>query len=334
MRAPGLPPTKRWPERLRPGKVVLGYALTFDNSTKPSSACVQHPLGLVLVRRGDERAPEPFFQATGVVCSLPMLTKAAGGSGFLNAAPDPDGLLRRVPLLAAFDGHVYPALGLAAVIAAKNIHDVTLRVGNVNSATLWFGSQSVPLDGKSNMRLRYRGPRRTFQYVSATDVLSGGLAADAFKDKIVFVGTTALGTREVVSTPIDTLFAGVEVQATVADNLLQQDYIRRPEYGSAIETLGVLVVGIIVSLLVARFGLAWGGATIAAYLLVVWAGAGGLMSGASVFFSPLYPTLGLIASLGAIAGGRFALERNRADQAGHDKVDLAAPDGADAALAD
>ena len=54
--------------------------------------------------------------------------------------------------------------------------------------------------------------------------------------------------------------------------------------------------------------------------LVVWAGAGALMSGMSVFFSPLYPTLGLIASLGAIAGGRFALERDRADQAGHDKI--------------
>jgi hypothetical protein len=57
-----------------------------------------------------------------------------------------------------------------------------------------------------------------------------------------------------VSTLIDTLFAGVK-SATVADNLLQQDYIRRPS-GSAIETLGVLIVGILVSLLVAQFGLA------------------------------------------------------------------------------
>ena len=307
-------------EALRPGRVVLGYALTFDNASKSSSACVQHPLGLVVVRRDDERVPDPFFQATGVVCSLPVLTRAAGASGFLNAAPDPDGLLRRVPLLAAFNGRVYPALGLAAVVAARNVHDVSLRVSNVNSATLWFGSQSVPLDGKSNMRLRYRGPRRTFPYVSAADVLSGEVAAGAFRDKIVFVGTTALGTREVVSTPIDTLFAGVEVQATVADNLLQQDYIRRPEYGVAIETLGVLAVGIVGSLLVAQFGLAWGGATVAAYLAAVWASAAALMSGTSLFLSPLYPTLGLISSLGAIAGGRFALERHRADQAGHDKI--------------
>jgi CHASE2 domain-containing sensor protein len=307
-------------DALRPGGVVVGYALTFDRTPRTSSACVQHPLGLVLVRRDDERAPEPFFQASGVVCSLPVLTQAAGASGFLNAAPDPDGLLRRVPLLAAFNGHVYPALGLAAVIAARNIHDVTLRMSNVNSGTLWFGSQNVPLDGKSNMRLRYRGARGTFRYVSAADVLAGDVAAGAFKNKIIFVGTTALGTREVVSTPIDTLFAGVEVQATVADNLLQQDYIRRPDYSVPVETLGVLAVGVVASLLVAQFGLAWGGATVAAYLAAVWAGSIALMAGTSVYLSPLYPTVGLISSLGAIAGGRFAHERHRAEQAGHDKV--------------
>ena len=43
------------------------------------------------------------------------LSKAAGASGFLNAAPDPDGLLRRAPLLLEYDGRVYPALALAAV---------------------------------------------------------------------------------------------------------------------------------------------------------------------------------------------------------------------------
>ena len=100
--------------------------------------------------------------------------------------------------------------------------------------------------------------------MSAADVLSGQAPAGTFKDKIVFVGTTALGTREVVSTPIDTLFAGVEVQATVADNLLQQDFIRRPEYGVMVETQIVLGLGILAALLVGRFGLTWGGLGVAA----------------------------------------------------------------------
>jgi CHASE2 domain-containing sensor protein len=305
---------------LRPGRVVLGYALTFDSPATPSSACIQHPLGLAVIRRDDEHASDPFFQASGVVCSLPLLTRAAGASGFLNAAPDPDGLLRRVPLLAAFNGQVYPGLALAAVLAARKTRNVSLRVINVNTASLALDKDSLLVDGKSNLLLRYRGARRSFPYVSAADVLSGRAPADAFRDKIVFVGTTALGTREVVSTPLDTLFAGVEVQATVADNLLQLDYIHRPEYGVAVETLGVLAFGIIASLVVSRFGLVWGVAGAAVCLAGVWGGTAVLLSARGIFISPLFPTLGLIASFGIIGAAHYLLEHHRADREGHDKV--------------
>src|SRR6476646_11646447 len=59
-----------------PGGVVLGYALTFEGPSSQSTACVQHPLGLAIIRRGDEPAGDPFFRATGAVCSLPSLTQA------------------------------------------------------------------------------------------------------------------------------------------------------------------------------------------------------------------------------------------------------------------
>jgi adenylate cyclase len=168
--------------------------------------------------------------------------------------------------------------------------------------------------------VRYRGPKRSFPYVSAADVLNGLADANAFKDKLVFVGTTALGTREVVSTPLDTLFAGVEVQATVADNLLQQDFIRRPESGVALETQVVLALGIIAALLVGRFGIIWGALGGATILSAVWAGAFYLMSTRGVFLSPLYPTLSLTAALVAIAGVSFTLEHRRADRAVQDRT--------------
>jgi adenylate cyclase len=303
------------------GAAVLGYALTFDDqSSNQPSPCVQHPLGLALIRRGEEPADDPFFRATGVICSLPVLTQAAGASGFLNATPDSDGYLRRVPLLVALGDHVYPSLALAAVIASNRIRDIDLRVINVNAATLLLDARSVPLDGKSNLLLRYRGAKRTFPYVSAADVLSGRTPADTFKDKIAFVGTTALGQREVVSTPIDTLFAGVEVQATVADNLLQQDFVRRPEYGATVETQFVLALGIAAALLVGRFGLARGGFAVAVCVAAAWAGAAWSMSAGGIFVSPLFPTLGLVSSFGAMAVARFALERRRADRAGEEKI--------------
>jgi adenylate cyclase len=305
---------------LREGKVILGYALTFDKVNTKASACVEHPIGLAIARRDDDQGEGPFFRATGSICSLPVLTKAAGASGFLNAAPDPDGLLRRVPLLIELDGQVYPALSLASVAAATRTRDITLDIANVNTSTLILDQKRVPLDGKSNLLVRYRGVKRTFPYFSAADVMSGAVSPDKFRDKVVFVGTTALGTREVVATPLDTLFAGVEVQATVADNLLQQDFIRRPEYGVTIETEAVLVLGIACILLVGRFGLLWGAVGTALFAATAWSAATTVFARSGDFISPLFPTLGLGSALAAMTGARFAVEHQRADRAVEDKT--------------
>lgn len=324
-------------DALHAGRVVLGFALTFDDPGQLRRECVHHPLGLAIIQGDDEQADDPFFRASASVCNLPNLARAAGASGFLNAAPDVDGILRRVPLVVEFEGHVYPALALAAVSAATRTRGVALRVANVDASTLLIsqeggdqgesahqvgagGDVHVPLDGKSNLLLRYRGVKHTFAYVSAVDVLNGQAHANAFKDKIVFVGTSALGTREVVSTPLDTVFTGVEVQATVADNLLQQDFLRRPEYGLTLETLSVLALGMLAALVVARFGLAWGGISAILGLIGAWAMAVALLSRHGAFLSPLFPTIGLSSALAFMTVAQVVIERIRADRAGRDKV--------------
>src|SRR3970282_1462349 len=142
-----------------------------------------------IIRGASVQTDDPFFLATSAVCNLPGLTSAAEASGFLNAAPDPDGILRRAPLLMQYGDRVYPALSLAAVRAATATRNLMLRVANVNTSSLTLDGQGVPLDGKSNLLLRYRGAKRTFRYVSAVDVLRSQSDANEFRDKIVFVGT-------------------------------------------------------------------------------------------------------------------------------------------------
>ena len=308
---------------LRAGRVVIGYALTFDAAPRSANSCVQHPIGLTIVRSGDDEAEDPFFRATGAICSLPILTNAAAATGFLNAAPDPDGILRRAPLLLEYDGRIYPSLAVATVTAAAGTRDVALRVLNVNTSSLMLEGPTgpgIPLDGKGNLLLRYRGAKRRFPYVSAADVMSGVADASTFQDKLVFVGTTALGTREVVSTPLDTQFAGVEVQATVADNLLQKDFLYRPEYGVTLEVQIVLALGLAVGLLVAWFGIAWGALFAVSCLVALWSGAFALISMRGIFVSPLFPTLGLASGFGAVAVAWFAVEHRRADRAVHDRT--------------
>ena len=305
---------------LREGRVILGYGLTFDEAPRAQRACVLHPIGIAIVQPPDETRHEPFFHATGAVCNLPMLAEAAATSGFLNAAPDSDGILRRVPLLAELDGRVYPGLALAAVAAATGARDMALRVANVNASVLTTDNRTVPVDGKSNLLLRYRGKKRTFPYLSAADVLTGQVPVGALRGKIVFVGTTALGTREVVATPLDTLFAGVEVQATVADNLLEQDFIRRSALGTTLESLVVLVLGIAMAGLVAGIGIASGLIGAAASVAALWWGTVWLLSIRGVFISPLSPTIGVLAALAVMTLAKFTVERGRADSASREKT--------------
>jgi adenylate cyclase len=301
-------------DAIRPGGVMVGYALMFDPAMKPT-ACAQHPLGLAVIRQDDDQSDQPLFRASGAICSLPILTHAAAGSGFMNAMPDLDGRLRRVPLLIDLDGRIYPALALAAFLATTHTRDIALRVVNVNTSSLLLDTLTVPLDGKGNLLLRYRGGKRTFPYVSAADVLSGQTRDDVFRNTIVFVGTTALGTREVVATPVDTLFAGVEVQATIADNLLHGDFARRPEHATAVEAQAVVALGIAASLLAARVGLAWGSLSVAAAIAAIWVGAIGLFSATGAFLSPLYPTAGLALGLVGMTATTLTLSRRRADLA-------------------
>jgi adenylate cyclase len=327
---------------LREGRVVLGHAMRFDNAPPAGGACVLHPVAPALLQVGEETGTSPYFHATGVVCNLPMLAQAAGASGFMNAVPDTDGILRRVPLLIELDGRVYPSLALAATMAATGSRDIVHRIANANTASLLVDNLSrrpvrrsfseggslaeaeadraVPVDGRANALLRYRGKKQTFPYISAADVMSGRVPAGTLQDKIVFVGTTALGTREVVATPLDTLFVGVEVQATVADNLLQQDFISRSQLGTALEGMVVLVLGIAVTWLVASTGTVSGVLGSGISIAALWYLAGWVLSTTGVFVSPLMPTIGVVTALGIITLVKFTVERGRADTAGRERT--------------
>jgi HD-GYP domain-containing protein (c-di-GMP phosphodiesterase class II)/CHASE2 domain-containing sensor protein len=306
-------------DALKQGRVVVGYAFTFNGPAHSSNDCALHPLAMPVVQAAGSNVDVPVFRATGTVCTLPLLMKAADGSGFLNAVPDSDGMLRRLPLLIEQDGQLFPSLGLAAAMAATGAHAVALRIQNVNAASLVLDTGAeVPLDGRSNLLLRYRGGSHSLPYVSALDVLEGRLSSASLTDAIAVVGATALGTRDGVSTPFETVFPGVEVQATALDNLLRRDFISRPSGALTVEIIAVLALGIVVTMLVARLGLAWGSAAGVLLLLSAWRGSGWLMTARGMYFSPVFPAVGLVASLLAATLAKLAHERHRAESATDD----------------
>ncbi len=97
------------------------------------------------------------------------------------------------------------------------------------------------MDAKGNLLLNYRGPRRTFPYVSAADILLDRAPPEVVRDKIVLVGTSAAGLPELRATPLDPATPGVEIHATAIDNLLRGDFLQSPSYTRGLE-LGLVGV--------------------------------------------------------------------------------------------
>jgi signal transduction histidine kinase len=288
---------------LRGGRVLVGYAFVFNRPGQPprdAAGCVLHPVALTVVQPPGADGT-PMFEATQAICSLPALAAAAGASGFLNAAPDSDGILRRAPMVIAFKDGVYPSLGLAAAMSGLQVPAAQLRAVNANTAALTVGERTLPLDGRANLRLRFRGQRRTFPFVSAADVMAGRVGTDAVKDKIVFVGATALGTQELVATPHDPQFIGVEVQATVADNILHGDFLSRPADASLVEALGALLAAAALAMVVGRFGIVWGSVFAVACVAALWGAAFGAASAWGLLLSPVLPTAAVVLSSAMLA---------------------------------
>jgi adenylate cyclase len=295
------------------GRVVLGYALTFGTDRRGAD-CVLHPLNVALVHRvGGPSAGDQLFHAAGVTCSLPMLSRAAGASGYVNAGPDRDGLLRRIPLVMLYAGDIYPSLALASVRYATGARHLVLSPIGTERARLTIDGRQVPLDERGTLLIRFRGKSGGFPHLSASDVLKGHVPPGSLRDRIVFVGATALGTGDLVATPFETALPGIEVHASAAETLLQGGFIATPSYTRAYELTGTIAFGMTAAALVAVAGFVIG-ASLSVLLLAMlwWATTIGVTSG-GVFLSPLFPVLSVVCTLAALTVVKVHHERRRAD---------------------
>jgi adenylate cyclase len=266
---------------------------------------------------GQQAADEGLFHPTGALCSLEVMTAAAQGAGFINIGVDPDGMLRRLPLVMARDGQVYPALSLSAVRAALGSSSVSVSARPDGALHVTMGPHAIALDEEGTLGLRFRAQDQAFTHISAADVLNGRLAPSALDNRIVFLGATALGVRDAVPTPVRARHPGIEVHATAAENLLAGTYIVMPSYRRGLEALTGVLLALLAAFAVGRLGVRQGAAAITVLVIACWAGSAWLLQQASVFLSPVVPSAILLVSFGAVALTGLEFERRRADGERH-----------------
>lgn len=175
--------------------------------------------------------PPDFIHYRSLLAPIPPLVAAARTLGNVQSPPDIDGIYRRLPLVVPFQGRMLPLLGFAAF---SSLHPG--EPWRFENGALVRGPQRIPLDAQGQFLLKYRGPSRSHQRFSAANLIQSEyrcqhnlpplVPTEALAGKWVFVGLTAPGLYDLKASPVSSIYAGVEVHATLLDNLLQGDFLQ------------------------------------------------------------------------------------------------------------
>ncbi len=273
-----------------------------------------------------------FKPALGVRANLKILTEASELYGFFNVEPDIDRIFRRVPMLMAMDGNLFPSLSLQ-MLSAYYGQPVNVLVNTLTKEDYFPGFVGifigplgmptddhieVPVDREVKFIANFYGKANTFRHVSAGDIIHGEAeACKNVKDKIVLIGATSTGIFDLRPTPIDSDYPGVELHATVIENQIAKDFMLRPPDLIMYEALFILLFGIFFSWYFNRFRLTWGLASV----LVVLAGFVSadyfLLFNNGVQTRLVYPVLHLVFMFVGIAVYRYATEEREKKQIRH-----------------
>jgi adenylate cyclase len=154
--------------------------------------------------------------------TMDAIGAGAAGAGALNSYRDRDGVTRRVPLAIEYAGHYYMPLGLAvALFDMGKTGDTSYLAGRdyVSAA-----GRQLPVTTAASIPLDVMG-RGKLPRVSAADILDGRAPREALANKLVFVGMT-YAAYDKLQTPLDNVADGVELHATLTENILANRLLR------------------------------------------------------------------------------------------------------------
>jgi len=242
--------------------VVLGYYFRRDDNKDGRVGVLPAPSFVDGSFKGKNIT---FMEATGFGANLEVLQQNAIAAGHFNPDPDADGISRKVPMVMNLDGSVYEALSIAVARVALGNTKLEagfaegLGVGKKYAGLEWLklGDKRIPVDANVSALIPYRGVQGSFPYVSATEVLSGKVPKEILKGRIVLVGTTAPGLMDLRATPVQNIYAGVEIHANMIAGILDQNIKQRPAYTLGAEFLILLLTGLLLALLLPALTPLW-----------------------------------------------------------------------------
>jgi adenylate cyclase len=238
----------RFADALRERDIVLGYVYDFREGT---------PVGLLPapppIRNLDAARQALTATATNFTANIPSLQQATPYGGFFSLLTDSDGIIRRAPMLARIGDHIYPSLSTEILRVFQLVDEIEVHTALIGERPviegITIGQLTIPTDSAARAIVPYRGGWGSFPYISATDVLNSRATDAQLEGAIALIGTTAHGLFDLRSTPVQSIYPGVEVHANLIAGALDQRFASRPEWAKGVEFIATLTLGLLIALL-------------------------------------------------------------------------------------
>lgn len=175
---------------------------------------------------------------------LKELLNLRGSVGSVLYHADNDGIIRKIEPVFYYNGHYYPSLPLAVYSRLFKTKKFSINNNFIKSDTQNF---KIPIDSTSNGSFAYikwyksfeKNTVYSYKNYSAWKIIKSFeqiknnekplLPPELFKNKIIVVGATATALKDIKSTSIGENYPGVDIQATCIDNVLNNNYMQKPD---------------------------------------------------------------------------------------------------------
>ncbi|MES2480411.1 MAG: adenylate/guanylate cyclase domain-containing protein [Pseudomonadota bacterium] len=244
-------------QSLRQKPAVLGYYLSSE-SQGHTSGVLPAP---AMPAENLAGRPIRFTSWNGFGSNIESIAAAAPMAGYFNPIVDRDGVVRSIPLLAEYQGRYYESLSMAMfrmLVGLPSIEPVfatdSRRYQALEALRLRLGDKSadIPVADGVTALVPFRGPGGpeggSFRYVSAGDLVAKRLPEGSLAGKVILVGTTAPGLKDVRITPVGEAYPGVETHANLISGLLDARMQVRPDYAVGYDVVVLLIAGLLLAI--------------------------------------------------------------------------------------
>lgn len=237
------------------GRIFIGYAL----SSGPEDQLPEAPLEMLNDAVLTRNVPEVDMDADKIsrfTFPIQELLDVETGLGYLTSSQDGDGIFRHYQLVANVDTIYYGSLAFNAFEAYTGKKS-TIKIFADAAGELEINGKKLELSRRGETKIRYVGGEDNFPAISLYDVISAEdndpKMKELFKNKLVYIGSTALGAHDLRPSPIDSKMPGVYSHMNMSHMLLQQ-YFYQNTNESVKYSLIFLIIGMIIFFMVQKLG--------------------------------------------------------------------------------